>query len=563
MKTLKKYIWQSLMLFAIIMAIPNKSHAQGEAISFQTFYDELSPYGTWIDDPNYGNVWVPDAGPNFRPYASDGHWVLTDYGNTWVSDYDWGWAPFHYGRWRFDDYYGWEWVPGYEWGPAWVNWRSGGGYYGWAPLNPGLSVSVSFGSGYDVPESYWVFAAAAYINSPRIYNYYVPRARVNTYIRQTNYITNVYVNDNRRYYAGPRREDIQRYTHTAPPVYHINNAERPGRPGIYNHAVNIYRPSVTHVTTARPTRVVDANAYRNAHPAANIGNHNTGNINHNNAAQLAAIARSNDAANRNMVRVNNRPNLPNQPGGNRPQPNQPGQQGRPYTPNQHGQPNQQGQPAQPNNPNQHGQERHPQMGQLGSNQPNSRPTGDVQQQGQPQQQQAQQQRQQQQAQQQAQRQQREQQMQQQQGQQRQQQQAQQQREQQAQRQQQMQQRRQQQAQQQAQQQQREQQAQQQAQRQQQMQQRQQQQAQQQAQQQQREQQAQQQAQRQQQMQQRQQQQREQQAQRQQQMQQRQQQQAQQQAQRQQQQMQQQQRQQQQQRPQRPPQQQQQEEHHQR
>ena len=28
------------------------------------------------------------------------------------------------------------WVPGYEWGPAWVSWRFGGGYVGWAPLPP-------------------------------------------------------------------------------------------------------------------------------------------------------------------------------------------------------------------------------------------------------------------------------------------------------------------------------------------------------------------------------------------------------------------------------------------
>jgi hypothetical protein len=364
MKPLKKYIWQSLLLLAFVLALPNKSHAQGGAISFQEFYDELQPYGTWIDDPNYGNVWVPDAGPDFRPYGSNGHWVLTDYGNTWVSDYDWGWAPFHYGRWRFDDYYGWEWIPGYQWGPAWVNWRSGGGYYGWAPLSPGLSVSVSFGSGYDVPEAYWVFAAAAYINSPRIYDYYVPRARVVNYIHQTNYITNVYVNNNQRYYAGPRREDIQRYTHRPPTVYRINNAERPGRPGINNNAVNIYRPSVNHVTTARPTRVVDANAYRNAHPTATIGNRGTGNINHNNAAQLAAVARSNNAANKNIVRVNNRPNQPNQPArpntpnqpGARPQnnghqqPNQPGQQGRPNTPNQQGQPGRQQPGQQPNQP---------------------------------------------------------------------------------------------------------------------------------------------------------------------------------------------------------------------
>jgi len=120
-----------LLAFLLVTMAPAKSKAQD--ISSQDFYDELAPYGTWVSDPRYGDVWVPDAEEGFRPYATRGHWVLTEYGNTWVSDYPWGWATFHYGRWHYDDYYGWEWIPGYEWAPAWVSWRQGGGYYGWAP----------------------------------------------------------------------------------------------------------------------------------------------------------------------------------------------------------------------------------------------------------------------------------------------------------------------------------------------------------------------------------------------------------------------------------------------
>jgi hypothetical protein len=62
--------------------------------------------------------------------------LYTDVGWTWVSYEDFGWAAYHYGRWiRLEDY-GWCWVPGYEWGPAWVSWRTGGDYIGWAPLPP-------------------------------------------------------------------------------------------------------------------------------------------------------------------------------------------------------------------------------------------------------------------------------------------------------------------------------------------------------------------------------------------------------------------------------------------
>ena len=144
-------------VFFFLMIHPSKTLAQpGYNGSYQTFYDELQPYGTWVDDPEYGDVWVPDAEEGFRPYASSGHWVLTRYGNTWVSDYPWGWATFHYGRWRYDDYYGWEWLPGRQWGPAWVTWRSGGGYYAWAPIGPRIRINISFGKHYLVPNDSWV-----------------------------------------------------------------------------------------------------------------------------------------------------------------------------------------------------------------------------------------------------------------------------------------------------------------------------------------------------------------------------------------------------------------------
>ncbi len=107
--------------------------------AYQQFDSALQPYGTWYDDPTYGHVWAPSAsavGYDFSPYSTGGHWVLTEYGWTWVSDWDWGWGPFHYGRWETIGSYGWCWIPGTVWGPAWVSWRSGGGYVGWSPLPP-------------------------------------------------------------------------------------------------------------------------------------------------------------------------------------------------------------------------------------------------------------------------------------------------------------------------------------------------------------------------------------------------------------------------------------------
>jgi len=126
--------------------------------AYQQFTDTLSPYGAWVDDPSYGRVWVPSqnvVGADFSPYGTNGDWVDSEYGWTWVSAWAWGWAPFHYGRWAVMGNRGWGWVPGTLWGPAWVSWREGGGYAGWAPLPPrGVSLGSPLG-----PRSPWRFTA--------------------------------------------------------------------------------------------------------------------------------------------------------------------------------------------------------------------------------------------------------------------------------------------------------------------------------------------------------------------------------------------------------------------
>lgn len=233
-----------IMLFA---GLKNTASAQpmGE-VSYQTFYDELSPYGRWVDYPDYGYVWCPDEGADFRPYSTNGRWVWSDdYDWMWVSDYSWGWAPFHYGRWFYDPIYGWMWVPGYDWSPAWVAWRGGGDYYGWAPIMPGINISIGFSwSNYNCPVDYWNFAPSRYINSYGIGGYCVsPRQNVtiinNTTIINNNvsYRRNVFVN-------GPGRRDVERYTNERIRSVRVRDAGAPGRAGFRNNEVNVYRPSV-------------------------------------------------------------------------------------------------------------------------------------------------------------------------------------------------------------------------------------------------------------------------------------------------------------------------------
>jgi hypothetical protein len=98
----------------------------------------LQPYGDWVEDPDYGRVWRPNAtvvGVDFTPYETCGSWAWTDWGWSYTCDWGWGWLPFHYGRWGWMNGY-WGWVPGHEWGPGWVDWRHGGGYVGWRPMGP-------------------------------------------------------------------------------------------------------------------------------------------------------------------------------------------------------------------------------------------------------------------------------------------------------------------------------------------------------------------------------------------------------------------------------------------
>ena len=100
------------------------------------FEAPLTPHGSWITVSSYGRCWRPSGVVvDWRPYC-DGHWEWTDCGWYWVSDEPWGWACYHYGWWTLEPTYGWIWVPGIEWAPAWVSWRFGGGYCGWAPLGP-------------------------------------------------------------------------------------------------------------------------------------------------------------------------------------------------------------------------------------------------------------------------------------------------------------------------------------------------------------------------------------------------------------------------------------------
>lgn len=263
MRTLKSIL---IICFCLSGLLLNKQDVQAqpaEYVSIQTFYDDLAPYGVWMNDPRYGYVWVPDVPVDFHPYSTNGYWVMTSYGNTWISLYPWGWAPFHYGRWTYDPYYGWIWVPGYEWAPAWVCWRWGVGYYGWTPLGPGVIVGMSLAS-YQCPVSWWIFIPSGHIHDRRFHSYtYGPR-RVKRIINSTAIIDNIKENpyNRTRYPIGPNPFEIKRETGQDAGIYQLEPANRPGTVQAEGNTIRMYQP----MTVNRDKQLAPAGAIKAPQP---------------------------------------------------------------------------------------------------------------------------------------------------------------------------------------------------------------------------------------------------------------------------------------------------------
>ena len=279
MKTFVKTFAFLVMVIAGTWLVPQQASAQNGNVSLQVFYDELSPYGTWIEDQQYGYVWAPDVDEDFSPYVTNGHWVLSDYGWTWVSDFEWGWAPFHYGRWTFDENYGNVWIPDTVWGPAWVTWRQANGYYGWSPMGPGIDINMSFGNSYNVPYNRWVFVSNRDFMQNDLNNYCLDRSMNSRIYGSSFVIRNTRFDNNRHstYVFGPRREDVQRYSGRSINEVHIRDYNKPGqsyergnlsmyRPQIQRNNANGRMPAPNNINSDRNSQ---SGQQRNASPSRN------------------------------------------------------------------------------------------------------------------------------------------------------------------------------------------------------------------------------------------------------------------------------------------------------
>jgi len=187
---MRRFASRTLLITAAVIGLSAQA-AQAQVsvnVTIGGFYDELAPYGRWVDC-SYGQCWVPaQVAADWQPYTN-GQWIYTEYGWTWVSNDPWGGNPYHYGTWASIPGYGWSWVPGTVWAPAWVTWSYSNSYVGWAPIPPTV-----------------VFGASGYVGRPVV-------------VSQTQYVfvpTNRFVGRNVTSVRIPAQQSAQIFQQTRP-----------------------------------------------------------------------------------------------------------------------------------------------------------------------------------------------------------------------------------------------------------------------------------------------------------------------------------------------------------
>ena len=175
---------------AAALRLPAPSQAEAATDVVVDFRERLAPHGRWVEADGARTVWFPtDVEVGWRPYML-GEWLWTDdVGWVWSGDEPWTWATDHYGTWYDDPVWGWVWVPGDMWGPAWVDWRFGDGFVGWAPLLPEF---VRVRERVEIPEwSRWVFVDQAHFADRDVVRFAAPLGRNMALIDRTKLIGTV------------------------------------------------------------------------------------------------------------------------------------------------------------------------------------------------------------------------------------------------------------------------------------------------------------------------------------------------------------------------------------
>ncbi|MFN8178596.1 MAG: DUF6600 domain-containing protein [bacterium] len=218
------------------------------------FWNDLAPYGRWVDYAPYGWCWVPDgAPPDWRPYEY-GRWAYTDAGFCWASDDPWGWATDHYGRWTYDSFYGWIWVPGAVWAPAWVAWHCGDDWVGWAPLPPtatwDVAAGLHFADADRIPADQWCFVHRRQFVDAKLHERVVPVVMNERLLKRTRDTTRFGVRGGRPVNDGldVRFLESGRVKVTKVALADVDSAQKVRQGGADRGAVRVFRPVIREET---------------------------------------------------------------------------------------------------------------------------------------------------------------------------------------------------------------------------------------------------------------------------------------------------------------------------
>jgi len=257
--------------------------AAPDSFEIDQFYDELAPFGEWVSHPSHGYVWLPrTVAPDWRPYTV-GNWVSTEeYGWYWDSPEPFAWAVYHYGRWGFEPDYGWYWVPGDTWAPAWVQWRYGDEYVGWAPEAPAPYGEYAYGGparyAPPPPRESWVFVEPRYLVSPAVRSYAVPRTSISIAFSRSTYIYRPEYRNGYVYNRGMPRDRWSRITRRHLEPRKIHRGHQRARPNNWNKRnardLYVYAPGVK--KGARPRKPPNKIAHKPTRAQAKAKNAKAG-----------------------------------------------------------------------------------------------------------------------------------------------------------------------------------------------------------------------------------------------------------------------------------------------
>ncbi|HEX4138962.1 MAG TPA: DUF6600 domain-containing protein, partial [Candidatus Methylacidiphilales bacterium] len=174
------------------------------------------------------------------------------------------------------------WVPGYTWAPAWVSWRYGDGYVGWAPLPPDSLAGIDYsGDGYDADYGYHIggdadefygIGAGLYIFLPigcvcyhDYHHWYHNRCDNFALINHTTNVTNINVTRagsaaghaySHVTAGGPQVAQIDAASGTPVPRARLVRSNTPGASRLDGNTLSVYAPHI-HAAggEAHPTQV--------------------------------------------------------------------------------------------------------------------------------------------------------------------------------------------------------------------------------------------------------------------------------------------------------------------